>query len=484
MTGQLRIIIYARLSKNRNGLSTNTKIQVAECLEEARYYAKTRGLELVLAADPFEEDDVSASRYSKKPRPKYDMVLNLIRANKVDMIWSTEQERLHRRPREMDELIDLAETTALKEIYFTSDGEGFNLETPNGIFRARSAVNAAERESRKISERTKRKEADRAKNGLPHGGHRTFGYTADGRSLVEVETAVLDDMAGKTVIGWSYLEISEWLNREGHKTAQGKEWFPITVRNTLRRKRYAGIREHLGVEYPATWPAVFDADTWEELQYVIRTRSEKGSGSAGRGRYMLTGLLYCGACGDRLNGEPKRDKPHRPLRKVYVCRGCRGINRNAGALEHFIREVITYRLDSPELASLLDKDEKKDRQLKELVAERQMKTRRLTGLLDDYTDGTLSKTDYLRARTRVEAALADVERELDQLQRSRLNLALSAGESVKDAWMKQSDGWRRQVISLLTERIVVLPGKTKPFYDCDGVTMRFDPSLVEIDWKV
>jgi hypothetical protein len=41
-TDRVRIAIYARLSKNRNGLSTNTAIQVAECLEEARYYALER----------------------------------------------------------------------------------------------------------------------------------------------------------------------------------------------------------------------------------------------------------------------------------------------------------------------------------------------------------------------------------------------------------------------------------------------------------
>jgi hypothetical protein len=382
----------------------------------------------------------------------------------------------------MDELIDLAEITDLKGIYFTSDDEFFDLTTPNGIFRARSAVNAAERESRKISERTKRKEADRAKNGLPHGGHRAFGYEAGGITLKDDEVAVLHEAAAKVISGWSYVEVAEWLNECGYMTAQGKQWLSITVRNTLRRKRYAGIRVHQGAEYPASWPAVFDSDTWDELQFIIRQREERGSGSAGSGQYMLTTLLYCGNCTSRLNGEPKRDKPHRPLRRTYVCRGCRGITRNADALEHFIREVICFRLDTPELGQLLAKDEIQVNKLRELVDVRRQKVNKIASLVDDYADGTLSKADYTRARTRVEAALSAIDAELDSLQRSRLNVALSGGESVKEAWIKQTDGWRRQVISLLTSRIIVHPGNTKPFYMADGKRYRFDPNLIEIEW--
>ena len=68
------IAIYARLSKNRNGLSTNTAIQVAECLEEVRCYAADRHLapEIVVI---FEENDISASKYSKKPRPDYEQLV-------------------------------------------------------------------------------------------------------------------------------------------------------------------------------------------------------------------------------------------------------------------------------------------------------------------------------------------------------------------------------------------------------------------------
>lgn len=64
ITGILRIIIYARLSKNRSGLSTNTSIQVTECLDEAQYYARQNGLKLVVVGI-YEENDVSVDDATK-----------------------------------------------------------------------------------------------------------------------------------------------------------------------------------------------------------------------------------------------------------------------------------------------------------------------------------------------------------------------------------------------------------------------------------
>lgn len=120
-------------------------------------------------------------------------------------------ERLVRQPLEVEELIDLAERTSLREIYLTSD-EGYDLSTLNGIYRARQAVALAERESRKISERTKRKQADRARNGYSHGGRRCFGYKSGNMELDEVEAAVLNEMAGKLLGGYSFKDIAYWAN--------------------------------------------------------------------------------------------------------------------------------------------------------------------------------------------------------------------------------------------------------------------------------
>ncbi|QNA75357.1 recombinase family protein [Streptomyces sp. So13.3] len=486
----LRAVVYARLSKNRYGLSTNTAIQVAECLEEARHYARDRGRELVVVAS-FEEDDVSASRYSTKPRPDYDQVVDLVRGNWADVIFGTEMERLCRRPREIDDLITLAETTDLSEIYFTSD-EGYDLSTSNGIYRARQAVNQAERESRKISERTRRKQAERAKLGFSHGGHRAFGFKAGNAELEPTEAVVLHKMADRIILGHSFKEVAYWANEAGYRTTEGKLWYPITVRNMLLRKRYIAIRVHKGAEYPAQWPAVFKQEKWDRLQLTIKLNRDSHGQRAQGSRYLLTGFLVCGKCGKTLNGMVKRDRATTPLRRTYLCRvqgdtqrkhGCGGVRRGADPLEDFIAEAVLYRLDTPDLGKLIEDNDSTDEQLGELLTQRSQQKQRLDEIMDDYGASVLTRAEMTRAMGRAKAALEKIESDIDGLNRHRTASGLiPIGQSMREAWEKSgSDEWRRQIVGLLIERVIVHPGSSKPFYKGKW---RFDPTLIEVIWRV
>ena len=58
-------------------------------------------------------------------------------------------------------------------------------------------------------------------------------------------------MGDRLLAGHSFKEIAYWCNDQGFTTSEGKLWHSVTVRNTLRRVRYAGIREHKGSQYPA-----------------------------------------------------------------------------------------------------------------------------------------------------------------------------------------------------------------------------------------
>src|SRR5688572_9477236 len=78
--GILRVVIYTRISKVGKSNSTNTSIQTQECLEELRYLARDRGVRVIIVA-VFQEDDRSASKYSKKPRPMWNQTVSLVGGN-------------------------------------------------------------------------------------------------------------------------------------------------------------------------------------------------------------------------------------------------------------------------------------------------------------------------------------------------------------------------------------------------------------------
>lgn len=493
-SGTLRIVIYTRLSKNRSGLSTNTSIQVAECLDEAQYYARQNGLELVVVAI-YEENDVSASKYSTKPRPDYLELLELIKGNEVDTIFSTEMERLCRRPREMEDIIDLAETTDLRCIYFTSD-DSYDLRTVNGISRARDAVNRADRESRKISERIKRKLADRASEGASHGGRRAYGYKPGGMELEDHEAEVIRQMGRMVAEGTSCREVAYWANEQGIPTAEGKLWAPVSVQNMLRRPRYVGIRVHKGAQYSASWPAVFtERDHWDKIQLTLKLSADKYADRPKGRKYLLTGLVYCGKCGMSLNGSKRTDVANAPARRTYGCRtegtthrrrGCGGINVGADALEHWITEAVLYRLDTPDLEQLLRSDNELDGKLAELLEERNAQKLRLDGLVSDYATGLLTKDQLTVAKGAGERELSRIESAINALNRKRIGRGLvPVGQALRSAWERSdSDEWRQGLLALVIERITVNASNKRPVYVIGDTRTRFDPERVEVTWRV
>lgn len=505
--GTLRVLIYARISRVGKSNSTNTTIQVEECLREVKYLAKDRNVKVVLVA-VFQEDDRSASKYSKKPRPLWDRTVDLVHGNWVDMVMGTEMERLTRRPNEMSVLIDHADDGGdLKEIYLTSD-DVYNLTTANGVDRARTSVSRAERESRKLSERTRRKQEERAKEGYSHGSRRAYAFKPGNGELDEEgdEYQVLRQMGMLRIKkAYSYRDLAYWTHDHGYLTTEGKQFTALTIRNMLRRVRYApwpgdpeyAIREHKGAHYKARWKPVWTPEEWERLQLIAKLGQEKYRNRSPARKYLLTGFLYCGACGTRLNGETKRDKPEKPLRPIYHCRvqgdtqkkhGCGGVTRGAEPLEDYVLSSMFYRMDTPQLARLLAETEVDNEGINKLLEARTLQEQRLEEIDDDYAAGEYSKERRDRLYGKAEKKLHDIDQELDQYNHGhRASDLIPLGQTLQEAW-KASDSlnWKQEVIGLVIERIVVHPGATKPFYEgtfYEG-RWRFDPSLVEIHWKV
>ncbi len=473
-----RIGIYARISFDGEGEG----LGVARQQSDAEKLASLREWEIHRV---YTDNNVSAFK-STIIRPEFEQMLSDLNEGVIDGIVAYDLDRIARQPVDLERIVRVYDKRP-GLVFATVQGD-INLSTADGLTMARVMVAFANKSSMDTSRRLKRKNVERAELGLPHGSRRPFGYNKDQLTLHPTEAPVLQEMGRRILNGGSYKRTAWWLNQQGIKTTEGKLWLPITVRNTLRRTRYAGFRIYEGKEYSGIWEPVFDRKTWDDIQRVLDRKLEAAAGKPIGKKYMLTGVLVCGNCGAFLNGAMKRDRPGRPLRRTYICRpqgftqyegGCGGVTRNADALEHLIRELICYRLDSEELGSMLDSP---DTKTPELLEERVQLVGRKNALVDDYADGVLQKADFMRAQDRVERRLRAIDQEIDQLRRSHLNLGLRAGETVRAAWMSRDSTWRREVVDALISKVTVNVGKTKPFYEVDGKMMRFDPSLIDVEW--
>jgi len=474
--------IYARLSRDRTGLSDSVEIQTDEGLE----YAEEIGVAQPIV---FSDNDISASRYSKKPRNGYNALVKAIEAGQVEVIIVTEMTRLYRRLEELLVLIRLAERTKLRGIE-TTDGSGYNLSTGEGIHNAISAVNNAMLESRKISDRVKRKKKARAKQGLPEGGARAYGYEQDRMIVRESEAAVLRECADRVISGEPILLIVQDLNRRGITTGRGAAWRTENLLRLLLSKRLIGIREHQGAEYPAAWPAILTQEQHDLLEIAHKARAQRYKGKPGTRKYLLTGFCYC-ACGAPMIGNGKVMRTGESARLRYRCRvhdsfgekaGCGKVFRIAEPLELFVAEAVLSRFDSPEVAAALAPKEDEGK-VRDLIARYDARKRKLDELVDDYYAGELglTKQQFARNKAAAEAALESLRAEVTELQGQQALELVQPGQTIREAWDAAGLGWRRSFIQLVVERVVVHPGLSGSMKWRD---YRFDPEHVEIIWKV
>ena len=470
--------IYARLSKNRRRLSDNVAIQVAE----SQGYSEDKCWSVVLVCS---DDDISASKFSTESRPGYEQLVAAIEAGQVEVIICTEMSRLYRRMEELLDLIRMAEHTRLRGIW-TTDDDGYDLSTPEGIHRAIGAVNNAMLESAKLSRRQKRKKAAQARQGIPSGGGRPFGYEPDGITLRQSEVALLVEAKDRYLAGETIRDIVRDFYRRGVVSPYGKPWQIENFQRVLFSKRYLGIRVHNGAEYPAVWPAIFTTAEWDSMMGRRMVRAAKWPGRGrGVGRtYLLTGLLYCN-CGQYMIGS--KTKRRDQLLRRYRCRhydnygqlvGCGKVFRMAEPLELFVTEAVLYRLDSPAVAAALSQTG--DSSLDEFIAEFQAAKGRLDQMTTDYASGFLSRDEYSVAKRVAERNVETAKETLARLD-SRKTGPIPAPDQIREAWDTAGLDWRHSIISLLVEKIVCLPGHPGS-HEWRG--WRFQPDFVQIVWRV
>jgi site-specific DNA recombinase len=516
----MRTAIYCRLSKDRSGLSQNVEIQRAECED----YAEEHGYQPIIGV--FTDDDISASRYSTKTRLGYEALLASVRAGSVEAILVTEMPRLYRRLEELLEVLHLAETTPLRRIQPT-EGDGYDLSTGEGIHNAVSAVNNAVLESRKTSDRTKRKKKAHAKQGIPNGGGRpSYCYTyipakrTPTGEVIEPGTympnqaavAVISEAIELLEGGHSLRGTVAVLNERGYRTLTGGRWRTDGLRDILTSKLILGIRTHNGVDYPGSWPAIVDRDTWERVQLILTAEDRfKGAARKGHRSYLLTGRVFCGNCGEPgAEGEPS--KPGAPLsgfgrtnsgvlERRYFCvptdtsgakSGCGKLGRLAEPLEALVSEAVLEVLDSPRMAEVIGAASQ-DQEMAELVDTWQGHKLKLDDLVADYASGLLNREQLAQAKEIVEAAMERTKVRMDKLASGRALASVPVGQSFREAWALADLDWRRQLIELVIDKVIVYPGHPgahrwpdddDPLIKRLGRQWHFDPSKVEIRWKV
>jgi DNA invertase Pin-like site-specific DNA recombinase len=334
--------IYCRISLDSTGEQAGVERQMKDC----RALARARGWEVVL----FRDDDISASKYTRKRRPAYRDMLARIRAGEIGRIVCWHIDRLYRQPKELEELIDLADSGAV-EIVSVCSGL-LDLSNSDGIAMARVQVAFAAKSSDDMSRRIARQKAEQREQGFPSGSRPCFGWV-DPMTPDPVQAALVGEAMAAVLGGASLSAICKSWNARGITTrGWAKTWTGTRLRDVLANPRHAGLMTYKGeIIGDAAWPAIVDRETSERVRSVLAARGAFAR-TRGRGKTtLLTGLIRC-SCGNGMWRGNTNGKSAWRCPKGAGRPGC-GQSIVAEPLEAKVTAAVFQIVDNLELARLV-----------------------------------------------------------------------------------------------------------------------------------
>lgn len=269
--------------------------------------------------------DVKTGAYSYL-RNEMTRLKNDISAGKIKGIASKE---ISRTSRDILDIIELKRGLVSQGAFFISIKEGYDSRTDDDEFLLVIHAGLAQKERKVTSTRVKITQMIKANEGKTNVAKPAFGYklSEDGQHLVlNPDTAKTYKLiVDKFIGGWGRLKICKFLNSQGIKTGSGgNNWTTNSVLNILSNPVYLGInmynvtltvRDSAGkakrmvrpqeqwIVRENTHPPLISKDRFDRIQQIIQDRKEKDNREwSCTKKYLLSGLLYCSSCGNKLFG--------------------------------------------------------------------------------------------------------------------------------------------------------------------------------------
>ena len=165
-----------------------------------------------------------------------------------------------------------------------------------------------------------------AKRGL-YNGVKITGYTVDKNKhyIIDEKTApIIKKVFESYAAGKPIISICDELNNAGIRTAQGNEFKPNSMAAILRNKAYIGVYKFGDYVIEDCLPPIISKELFDQVQkrLVYNKRfgssNHKGRTENDSPRFWLSGKLYCGYCGDNMQGSSGTSKSGKTY-YYYAC---------------------------------------------------------------------------------------------------------------------------------------------------------------------
>lgn len=461
--------IYTRLSLAV--MNDDTKVEdqarISRDLAAALHWQTATGCGHPESGGVYTDNSRSAWRRNRK-RPAWDQMLADIEAGKLDSVIVYHGDRLVRQPRDLEDLIDLADT---RGIHLASPTGMRNLDNTDDRFVLRILVAQACMESDNTSRRKKAQHERMRRNGLVRTGGwggRAFGFATDGVTHIKPETLYIRRGAELIKAGEGAGQVAVFLNGHYMTTPAGNPFTHGAVRKMYARPRYAGLMPD--GEQKAAWEPVLERETWETVRAMLSHRAAGFGYATNSRRYLLSGIALCGTCKHTV---AIRHSTRSESLRGYGCinPACpRKLHRSVEHVDALIDGLMPAWLSSPELAALIRKapEPAVAAEITALERRKSEAMRQLEHLADhpglnlEVTARAIASFDERIAAVRERIAAAPGRRLLAQYQ-----------GTTRAQWKALPLAVRRSLVAA-SFRITILPTRRGP---------GFDPESVRVEWR-
>lgn len=463
--GEIWCAIYVRISQDGEGSGLGVQRQEEDC----RALAERKGWNVYHV---YSDNDVSA--FGSKLRKDWKQLLADIEAGKVNAIIGWHVDRLTRRPKELESLIDMAAEYRLQLATVAGD---IDLGTAMGQLIARHMGAYARYESQQKGERVARQIKQTAASGnAPTRGNRCFGYNRDG-TLNPPEATILREVVDGVLGGDSVYKWVNILNSRKVLTTKGNQWSQATLKKLLLNARLAGKRVHRDeIVADGDWDSIMSMNEHTKLSALLnnpKSRWPRHSAEGGRQRrYLLTGgIAKCGLCGKAL-----QPKPADSGNRAYACRrtpptyGCGKIRIAAEPLEDFIAVKVLGRLANKKIMSKLQaavsKSEETGEALATEIGEVERQLRELG--VDYYVKKEIGKIPFQAAQAALDDQLRSLRAQVVEAVRMEHLPELTTPEALAEWWENGSTVQERHdLVGTLIDEVRIEPSKRVGFRGLD-----------------
>jgi len=312
---KLRVAAYCRVSTDSEEQATSYEAQVEHYTQ---FIQKNNEWEM---AGIFADDGISGT--NTKKREEFNRMIAECMKGNIDMIITKSISRFAR-----NTLDCLKYIRQLKDkntsVFF--EKEGINTMDSKGEVLLTIMASLAQQESQSLSQNVKLGLQYRYQNGEVQVNHNRFlGYTKDeNKNLVIVpeEAEVVKRIYREYLEGASLTQIARSLEKDSILTAANKpKWRPETLKKILQNEKYIGdalLQKTYTVDFLTkkrvknngivpqyyvenSHEPIIPKDLYMQVQEEMVRRGSLSSGNKKRvysSKYALSGIVYCGNCGD------------------------------------------------------------------------------------------------------------------------------------------------------------------------------------------